>query len=388
VKRALIWTGVCATLTGLVLWVASNTHWVDVPVLSPLKGEALVNPFYAVQRFADGLGARTAWQRRWTEPPPDAVVVLSAWNWGVSATRRQAIERWVESGGRLIVDSTLTGGEDDFERWSGIVVEVRDVDADKRLAEAESYEQCRRFEEVGGADPAARYTMCDFAELTHVTTDRPVGWALRDPTGMQALRVAVGRGSVTVINAAPFRYRNLFDGDHGWLFVSASQLSREHQVFFLSEEAHASLVTLIWRHGAPVVILTLAAVGLMLWRGGVRLGPLAAPPLPARRSLAEQIRGTGQFLVRHGGAESLHAAAVRALDEAAEARVRGYRRGTAQERADTLARLTGFDAGALSEAIYHPRMRRPHELRRTIALLEAARRLTLTERRRSPHVRH
>ena len=60
-----------------------------------------------------------------------------------------------------------------------------------------------------------------------------------------------------------------------------------------------------------------------------------------------------------------------------------YARETAQERAATLARLTGFDAGALTDAVYHPRMRRPYELRRTIALLEAARRLILTERRRS-----
>jgi hypothetical protein len=386
VKRTLIWTGVCATVTGLVLWVASNSHWVDVPVVSPLKGEAQTNPFYAVQRLADGLGARTAWHRRWTEPEPDAVVVLSGWNWAISATRRQAIERWVESGGRLVVDSTLIGGEDEFEGWSGVAVEWRGIDEDKQPPEAEDH--CRRFEEAGGGDPPARYSICGVTTLTHLTTERPVRWALRDATGMQAVRVEVGRGSVTVVNAAPFSYRNLFDADHARVFVNASQLARENQFYFLSEEAHASLVTLIWRHGAPVVILMLAAVGLLLWRGGVRLGPLAAPPPPARRSLAEQIRGTGRFLVRHGGGESLHAAAVRALDEAAEARVRGYLRGTPQERAETLARLTGYDAGALSEAIYHPRMRRPHELRRTIALLEAARRLTLTERRRSSHVRH
>jgi hypothetical protein len=385
VKRTLIWTGVCASLAGLIVWVAANTHWVDTPVLTPLKGEALVNPFYAVQRFANGLGATTAWHRSLTLPSPGSVVVLSAWSWGVGVGRRQAIERWVESGGRLVVDSMLEGGEDDFERWSGIVREYREIDPDTFSPGAGSPGDCRKFEEVGGNDAAARYWLCDVDVSSYLTTQRTVAWALRDASGMQALRVAVGRGSVTVINSTPFRYRNLFDGDHGWLFVRAAQLGRQHEVFFLSEESYPSLVALVWRHGAPVVMLALAAVALMLWRGGVRHGPLAAAPPPARRSLAEQIRGTGRFLLRHGGAESLHAAAVRALDEAAEKRVRGYSRATAQERADTLARLTGFDAGALSAAIYHPRMRRPHELRRTIALLEAARRLTLTERRRSSH---
>ncbi len=72
---------------------------------------------------------------------------------------------------------------------------------------------------------------------------------------------------------------------------------------------------------------------------------------------------------------------------AAGRRVPAYARETAQERSAILARLTGFDAGALTDAVYHPRMRRPYELRRTIALLEAARRLILTERRRSSHGR-
>src|SRR4030095_12977058 len=85
-------------------------------------------------------------------------------------------------------------------------------------------------------------------------------------------------------NAAPFRYRSLFDGDHGWLFVAAAQLRRQHEVFFLSEETHASLVALIWRYGAPVVILSLCAIGLMLWRGGVRLRPPAAGAAPAGRA--------------------------------------------------------------------------------------------------------
>ena len=46
-----------------------------------------------------------------TAPPADSVIVLSAWHWNLSAGRREALERWVESGGRLVVDRTLVGGE-------------------------------------------------------------------------------------------------------------------------------------------------------------------------------------------------------------------------------------------------------------------------------------
>jgi hypothetical protein len=84
------------------------------------------------------------------------------------------------------------------------------------------------------------------------------------------------------------------------------------------------MLALLWRYGAPVVTLALTLLALVLWRGGVRFGPLAAAPEAARRSLVEQIRGTGQFILRHGGGISFHAASVRALDEAAGRRVPLY----------------------------------------------------------------
>ena len=192
---------------------------------------------------------------------------------------------------------------------------------------------------------------------------------------MQAMRLKVGRGRVTVINAsAPFSYRSLFDGDHGWLFVAATELHRGDDVHFLSEFEHPSLIALLWRYGAPVVILGLAAVGLSLWRDGARFGPLEAPPERARRSLAEQIRGTGQFALRHGGGESLHTACVRALEEAAARRIPGYAALPAADRHAALARLTGFERDALAAAIHHGGLRGTHGLRSTIAFLEAARR--------------
>jgi hypothetical protein len=72
-------------------------------------------------------------------------------------------------------------------------------------------------------------------------------------------------------------------------------------VHFLTESEHPSLLALIWMYGAPVVGLAAAWLLLALWRNGVRFGSIVGTAPAARRSLAEQIRGTGQFALRFGG---------------------------------------------------------------------------------------
>jgi hypothetical protein len=390
------WTRTIALLSAvaliaLVAWIARHTHWEDVKSPAPLKGEALVNPFYAAQRFAGALGARTSWDRALAIPPADAVIVLGAWHWTLGTNRRDALEHWVESGGRLVVDSTLTGGEDVFERWSGVVREEREDDK-RPAARAMNADPCGLFREERHGSPkssgvAADRLICDSDTSSFLRSTRAPDWAMRGRSGVQAMRVGVGRGSVTVINASPFQAQRLFDGEHGWLFVAATALHSGDEVHFLSEGDHPSLLALIWRRGGPVVVLLLAVVGLLLWRGGVRFGPLAAPLSTVRRSLAEQIRGTGRFALQHGGGEALLAAVIRALDEAALRRIANYAGLSTAERASALARLTGLDRRALGTALHQAGSRRLHELPTTIALLEAARRHTLNEHTRSRHGR-
>src|SRR5262249_35733527 len=148
---------------------------------------------------------------------------------------------------------------------------------------------------------------------------RKTSWTLRSPRlGVQAMRVSLGQGSVTLVNARPFNNYELLQCQHGLLFTSATQLHRGDDVWFMTEDKGPSLFSVIWTTGAPVVVVALALIALWLWRASVRFGPIAAPTDPARRSLAEQILGTGQFTIRVGGGAALHAAAVRALLETAD----------------------------------------------------------------------
>jgi hypothetical protein len=371
---------VVAVTAALGYWVATHTYWADIEVPMPARGEARTNPTYAAQRFVEALGAHATRDVVLAVPPPTSVIVLSAWTWSLSQARRDALERWVESGGRLVIDSSVTTN-DEFERWSGIGYDFREP---AERDDSKPKQPCWRYQEEPREHDAVaegdRHWLCDFDNDFFLTMTRPAEWTLSDPkAGVQVARVRIGRGSVTNINGDPFRFRRLFDGDHGWLLAKAAGLRPGDEVHFLSEGDYPSLLALTWQRGAPVVVLALALVAFLLWRGAVRLGPLAAPPPTARRSLAEQIRGTGEFAVHHGGGGAMHAACVRALDEAARRRIGGYAHMEAEARAATLARLTGLGPAALAAALHHPRTSRPHELRGTIALLETARRRLLVK---------
>jgi hypothetical protein len=369
------WLVVLVLAAALFTWIARHTYWTDTKLPMPLKGEAATNPFYVVERFSRVLGARAQWNRGLELPPTRGVVFISAWNWDLSEERRRRIESWVESGGRLVVDQSLISGTDSFERWSGIRRQLRDRPRRGSL-DLTPPELCYTLDEEGGS--RSSYSICGMDSSSFLNTSRKIDWALRRPeSGMQAVRVRIGRGSVTMLNGSPFTDRGLFGADNGLLFVAATQLRRGDEIHFFSESHHASLLELAWQLGWPVFGLLGSVLALTLWRSGARFGPLAAPTETARRSLAEQIRGTGQFALRIGSADALHAAAARALNEAAALHIRAYERLTGTERMSALANATGYEADSLAAALNYSGSRRSEHLRSTIELLEAARRRIL-----------
>jgi len=373
-------------------WIFASTEWGEVEVPTPLRGEAATNPFYAAQKLVETLGATSERREELADTPTDAVVVLSTWGWDIDGARREELERWVEAGGRLVVDAALINGTDAFERWTGIAHEREEVDPNEEdlFRPPEIVEPCQSYVEVlydedengiGGDF----YRICGFDFGSWFEPARGLLWSLGDDGYRQAVRVSVGRGTVTVLNGVPFVYREIFEGEHGELLVAAAKLRAGDHVVFMSEADVASLPELVWRHGAPVVVVLLLFIALALWRGAVRFGPLLPPVEQARRSLAEQVLGTGRFALRVGGGEALVAAARRALNEAAARRIAGYERLASDAQAASVAKLAAVDARELAAALAPQAGPRPMELRATLALLESARRQLVSGSQWSKH---
>jgi hypothetical protein len=383
---------------GLLAWLGSQMSFKEIKVPVALQGEAARNPFYAAIRLSRELGAEATWERVFTQPPDNAVIFLSAWNWTLSKARRERLERWVEAGGRLIVDGSMIGGFEEFERWSGV------GEADEEIADAEEGADEDEDEEVldGDGDFLAQFRermctrlvedisergfkVCGIEHARSLTSSRKLLWALRDERKIHALRTSVGRGSVTVINAVPFRFRGFLEGDHPTLFVRMVQLHRGDSIVFLSEGDHDSLLRLLWRFGAPALLLLAGFVALSLWRAGARFGPPIPATMTARRSLAEQIRGTGQFALRFGGGQALHAAALRALRDAAVQHFPNYDQMASETRVAAIAKASGTSADELGPAMNYSGARNLHELYDAIALLESTRRRLLSTRQNHGH---
>jgi hypothetical protein len=390
-KRQWIFAGIILAGAGLlVAWIARSTYWDTVRVPVPLKGEAAINPFYSRMHLASALGARVEKRDMLGDlPPPTAIITLSHWHWDVIESRRRQLEQWVEAGGRLIVDNTLSGGEA-FSQWSGISQQHAHAtgDTEEESQEDESQDTPDSFQTLFGTSdglckvltvaPATNarreYHVCNIAEDSWLTHTRAAVWTLEQHDAAQAVRMNIGRGSVTMLNATPFGNRELLEVDHAVLFVALTQLKRGELIVFVSEETRPTLLALIWTHGKPAIVLAGLLLLAALWRGGVRFGPLAAIPDRARRSIAEQIRGTGQFTLRFGGGRALHAAVVRALEETARRSIPGYASMSPADRIEAIARTVDVDAEQLAETIHYTGARRAGELRNAVLALEHVRR--------------
>jgi hypothetical protein len=371
-----------ALLTIGAVWFARHTYWKVTEVAVLPSGEAAINPFYAALHLARLLGSQTEWRQELSLPPPgNGVIVMTGWKWNQFPSRDERLERWVEAGGRLVVARTYLDKMPELERWTGVSrreIKTRPPPKSTAVSPPQPKQpQCPALTVGEGSVDAYRthYAVCFLITSSELATQRPFSWSLRNADGhVESGRVSIGHGSVTILNGWPFFNYALFSADHALLFVAATQMRRGDEMYFISEEEQPSLLSLMWNYGAPAIVLGLALVAAWLWRSGVRFGPLEAVPEAGRRSLAEQIRGTGRFTARFGGGTALHTAAVRALGETAERYIPGYARLSAEERVATLVRLTRLNSEELSGALNHSGPRKPGDLNDTLALLESARR--------------
>ena len=99
--------GGLALVAALATWVAFKLHWETITVPTPAKGEALTNPYYALEHFVANLGIHPREISTVRGLAPEAVLVLEESGDELTHPPVEALESWVEAGGRLVISSAL-----------------------------------------------------------------------------------------------------------------------------------------------------------------------------------------------------------------------------------------------------------------------------------------
>nr|HET7860231.1 DUF4350 domain-containing protein [Caldimonas sp.] len=414
VVRALV----AALVVALAAWIQRSIEWVDLPLPVPPQGEAARDPFYAAKRLAERVGASVTTVRNFDQlPPPGATLVLASHRWAMFPGRDQALERWVRAGGHLVALQRAWSVDAEAPAW----VQIKSSTPPRPGAGAHSESPpasaasappadvappaaaasdplagiarliappCARYvepDESDGAFGAPRaYGVCGWPSRI-LRAPRP-RWQLVGARGAVALRAAVGAGDVTS-NAieGSFTNQSLLREDGALAFAAMLQLAPGDRVWFVVDEARAPLRALLWQHGAPAIVLALAALALALWRSGARFGPRMLDAPLARRSIGEQVRRTAAFVAAGGGA-ALHAASVRALDDEARRSIANYAGLLARsDRSAAIAKRTGDDPAALAAAMAPQPSGGRKRIAAAIHRLERARRVLAAGGRRVPH---
>jgi len=357
-------------------WLVTATEWFEEEVAMPARGEAAKNPLYAAQALARGLGASVARQEGLTEmPPPQATLVLISRHWDLFPQPEKRLHSWVRNGGQLVIPKSamdlpslenLVFIDDDEVKRTPVTAQCHDLSESHATRATEppsrsAYRICAPL--VGPALKAAGNTTL---------------WAVQGQDGVEVVRVAVGRGSITVIGPWDLMDNaHLLREDNALLTVDALQLRAGSDVWFVAEEARSPLLLWLWQNAWPALVAGLLAIALAVWRGSVRFGVVIAPVGTQRRSMTEQVLGTAQFLHQHGGA-ALHAAALRALRETAQARLHHFAAQSVGDQARMLAAVTGLGEPELARALAPPAANGKQALSWQLELLETARRRLLS----------
>jgi hypothetical protein len=372
---------IVVALAILGIWVARNTYWDDTLVPVPPQGEAATNAYYSVQHLAKALGIRSGFIVSLNAAPPNkGALLIDGFQGDMTHTHVDELAPWVESGGRLIITDDVVRADPKFQAWSGITLGARFDFPEKSKPNPrprDPEEDCASLNvATDGKATDKTLTLCKPpSEFGLVSKRKPV-WSLANRSGLQVLRVNIGRGSVTVIpRYSLISNKNLIRHEHAEIFVTASHLVRGDALYIVNVARAETLIALLWRLAAPALVFFGVAILCIILRQLPRFGPALPPPAMVRRSLAEQIRANAAFAWRTRKLTALRAAVRRALDETAKKRIASYSSLDIRKRVNAIAAWAGIDSKALNSAMTEDAVAAPQAQRAAIALLEQTRRI-------------
>lgn len=182
----------------------------------------------------------------------------------------------------------------------------------------------------------------------HDAENRAHAWA-NSRQATHLLLLSHGKGFITVLtDPRIWQNEKISQHDNAWLLW---YLTQDSEVTLLHRSERDALGVLLLRHFPLALTAGLLLLTLLLWRRGMRHGPLLPAAGTARRQLEEHLRGSADFLLRRTGQRQLIQILQQDIQRRARRRHPGFERLPVAEQWQVLGRLTRQRPGEIRQAM-------------------------------------
>lgn len=406
-RTNVLWAVFGLLVAGAVVYMAVNWYEIeDDEQWIGMQGEARTNPYLAMERTLDAMGAKlekvqgsAEWESALKQTPKGSTLLLGDRRLvRMTPARVRAIREWVQAGGNLIVEAeqpkfddpllasygighvglrwTSKGWVERRERNKGEPEEDRELpfplDPESLGEEMDNEsELARKLREVLRQKDKSRIVFADgrgfdvvFQPYQNLRTRNVTEGAdvITDKIGPRVIQLTDGAGRVTAISNFDFMTRRqIAENDHAefvWHMVATQNAKNAARapprVLLALRDAEGGLWKWLTQH-AWMVLIAVAAL-LILWIARIvqRFGPLLPAPSLDRRSLAEHFRALGRFVANEDGWPQLaHAARERFLKRLYRERP-GLSRAGKETLLATLEKLSGMGVARIERSLIAP----------------------------------
>lgn len=338
--------------------------------------EAQANPYLAAEHFLrkQGLQVQRADSLQVVKNLPSAGQTLLLLGDRARMTPKQAerLLAWTAKGGHLLFVAERLWDEEEGKSGDLLLdslgiqqYESEDLDT----AETDAVEPVEQAPAEADAPPEPAEDDNPYPELTQLyleneeapayfsfdtdfhlydAENRAHAWANSD-AATHLLQLYHGDGLISVVSDSwIWQNQQIGDYDNAWLLWYMTQ---DSQVTLLHRAERDGLLSLLLRHFPQALAALALLLAAGLWHLGMRQGPLQLPASRSRRQLQEHLRGSADFLLRHGGQHSLLQGLQQDIQRRARHRHPGFERLGVAEQWQVLSRLTRQPSSFISHAM-------------------------------------
>ncbi|WAE53685.1 DUF4350 domain-containing protein [Stutzerimonas frequens] len=267
---------------------------------------------------------------------------------------------WAAAGGHLVVVAERIWDEQEgksgdllLDRLNIQQYQAEDLDDESARASvqgtADDHPQLTKLYLENETAPA--YLAFDTDYHLYDADNRAHAWA-NSAGATHMLQLQHGDGLITALTDSwLWQNRNIGKYDHAWLLW---YLTQDSAVTLVHRSEHDGLFTQLRRYFPELLVILGLLILLGLWHVGQRFGPLQPPASHARRQLQEHLRGTAEFLLRHGRQHGLLQHLQHDIRRRANLHHPGFDRLTEPAQRSVLARLSNMPVASI-EAAMQPR---------------------------------